>query len=101
MYIHTLHALYGDDIQPVKLLLELPAGRSYMPHQIRNIQMLLRKLQNKKVAMLADSVGLGKTASAIGVIREYRAGFNQNHRRVEVITPASLKRQWKEEMAYF
>lgn len=61
----------------------------------------MRKLTKKKVAMLADSVGLGKTASAIGVIREYRKWFNNNFRRVEVITPASLKKQWVEELWFF
>lgn len=65
MYIRTLHALYKDEVSPDEKLSELPEGRSYMPHQMRNIQMLLRKLQKKKVAMLADSVGLGKTATAI------------------------------------
>jgi hypothetical protein len=33
--------------------------------------LLLRRLRKYKVAMLADSVGLGKTTTAISVLKQY------------------------------
>lgn len=52
--------------------------------------------------MLADSVWLWKTASAIEVIKQYKNPKDKNRgRRVEVIVPSSLENQWHIEMAKF
>ncbi len=91
MYIKTLEHVYKDEIE-VDRDLEKLQGKTLQAFQERNIQQLLRRLERYGVAMLADSVGLGKTVSAIGVIKQYKG-------RVVVISPASLVTQWNNELA--
>lgn len=58
---------------------------------------LLRALEMPRVTlMLADAVGLGKTIQAGLILRELM--LRRRIRRVLVITPASLRTQWHEEM---
>ena len=58
---------------------------------------LLRALEMPRVTlMLADAVGLGKTIQAGLILRELM--LRRRIRRVLVITPASLRTQWREEM---
>ena len=58
---------------------------------------LLHALEMPRVTlMLADAVGLGKTIQAGLILRELM--LRRRIRRVLIITPASLRTQWREEM---
>lgn len=98
LYIKTLYEMFSEELEEEGVIEE---GTKLMPYQIRNVHMLLRKLNKKKVAMLADSVGLGKTATAVEVIKQYRKNQDKKKQRIEVIVPAALKHQWTVEMAKF
>src|SRR5262245_63469924 len=65
------------------------------PHQIDAALFALRSPLTKGV-LLADEVGLGKTIEAGLVICQYWA---ERKRRVVVICPASLRKQWALELA--
>jgi superfamily II DNA or RNA helicase len=59
---------------------------------------VLRALEMPRVAlMLADAVGLGKTIQAGMILRELM--LRRRIRRVLILCPASLRTQWREEMA--
>ena len=60
--------------------------------QIQNANSIIKKLERQGVAMLSDSVGLGKTYTAIKVIEYYKQNLNQ---RVVVISPVGLIQQWR------
>lgn len=98
-YIKTLHTLYEEEIE------EVPAaehdkkqGRTLFEFQLKNTQALQRRLNKYKVAMLSDSVGLGKTTTAINVIRNYLED-PAGRKRVEIICPKSIVQQWEKELA--
>lgn len=91
MYIKTLEYIYSDEVEDSKDIKQLQ-GKTLQAFQERNIKQLIKRLEKYKVAMLADSVGLGKTISAIGVIKQYKG-------RVIIISPASLVNQWEIELA--
>lgn len=96
MYIKALYEIYGDELVP-----QASTGNELeeilYSFQLRNSKLLLNKLARNGVAMLADSVGLGKTITAGAVIKTYIDEFSAN--RVYVIAPASLTSQWKTELA--
>ena len=94
MYIKTLYFWYEDQIKD-DLEIEQITGKTLASFQERNVKQLINRLNKYGVAMLADSVGLGKTISAIGVIKQYKKA----KQRVVVISPASLVLQWREELA--
>ncbi len=101
MYIKTLYELYKDELTS-DVEISDHNKHTLMPHQIKNVQNLIRKLERNKVAMLADSVWLWKTATAIEVIRQYKyPSDSKRGRRVEVIVPSSLERQRIKEMWKF
>jgi superfamily II DNA or RNA helicase len=59
---------------------------------------VLRALEMPRVAlMLADAVGLGKTIQGGMILRELM--LRRRIRRVLILCPASLRTQWREEMA--
>lgn len=64
------------------------------PHQIDAATFALRKPLSKGV-LLADEVGLGKTIEADLVLCQYWA---ERKRRLLVISPASLRKQWSLDM---
>lgn len=64
------------------------------PHQIEAALFALRNPLQKGV-LLADEVGLGKTIEASLVLCQYWA---ERRRRLMVICPASLRRQWAQEL---
>jgi superfamily II DNA or RNA helicase len=67
--------------------------------QVEDFQLLplLRALREPRVSLLlADDVGLGKTIEAGLVLQELL--LRRRIRRVLVLTPASLRRQWQQEM---
>lgn len=64
------------------------------PHQIEAALFALKNPLNKGVLM-ADEVGLGKTIEAGLVISQYWA---ERKRRLLIICPAALRKQWAEEL---
>lgn len=92
MYIKTLDYMYGSLLKEDRDI-ETLSSRKLQNFQERSIKQILWRLDKNGVAMLADSVGLGKTITAIGVIRQYTG------RRIIVIAPKSLAGQWENEIA--
>lgn len=92
MYIKTLDYMYGTLLKEDRNI-ETLSSRKLQSFQERSIKQILWRLDKNGVAMLADSVGLGKTITAIGVIRQYTG------RRIIVIAPKSLAGQWENEIA--
>lgn len=96
MYIKTLYELYTDEIVEDTQLSEETSDILF-DFQQRNAKLLLNKLDKHGLAMLADSVGLGKTITAGAVIKHYIE--EKNAKRIYVIAPASLTEQWREDLA--
>ena len=94
MYIKTLDLMYGDMLRQDKELERL-SSTSLLEFQKRSVGQLVERLSKNGVAMLADSVGLGKTITAIGVLKQER----YKDRRVVVIAPKSLVKQWNDAIA--
>src|SRR5262249_45218717 len=67
------------------------------PHQERGIAELVARLRRFNTAVLADSVGLGKTRTTCAVIRSLRD--QQQLTRAAVLTPRKLERNWRIEFA--
>lgn len=65
------------------------------PHQI-DAAMFAFKSPLSKGSILADEVGLGKTIEAGLVIAQK---WSEGKRRILIITPANLRKQWAQEMA--
>jgi ERCC4-related helicase/HKD family nuclease len=97
MYIKTLHTLYKQEIEDEDFELEVSTKRSLFDFQQKNAQALLRRLRKYNVAMLADSVGLGKTTTAISVIKNYLED-ESGRKRIEIICPKSIVQQWEKEL---
>jgi ERCC4-related helicase len=98
MYIKTLHILYKEELEDeVDDDAEKKLGRTLFDFQKKNTRALLRRLNKYKVAMLSDSVGLGKTTTAINVMREY-FDTPEGRKRVEIICPKSIVQQWEKEL---
>ena len=96
MYIHSLYRIYGRELQDekeCKVDSEDPTSGKpqLLRFQVQNANSLIKKLERQGVAMLSDSVGLGKTYTAIKVIEYYKYNKNQ---RVVIISPAGLIQQW-------
>jgi len=97
-YIKTLYELYKEEIEDdSEVLSENGQGKTLFNFQQKNVHALLRRLRKYKVAMLADSVGLGKTITAISVLKQY-IDNPEGKKRVEIICPKSLVRQWEKEL---
>lgn len=96
-YIKTLHDLYSDELVEENLDETIKGRYDLLDFQVKNVHALIRRLRKYKVAMLADSVGLGKTYTAIEVIKQY-LNTESGQQRVEIICPKSLKTQWEKEM---
>ena len=97
VYIKTLIEVFPDElIPPMKLSEEI--GDILYTFQNRNAGILINKLNKMGVAMLADSVGLGKTVTAGAVIKNYLDSGKNN---VVVIAPAALKQQWINDLGSF
>ena len=96
MYLRTLYELYSEELVP-DFSVAGEIEEVLFDFQIRNAKLLLRTLEKYGLAMLADSVGLGKTITAGAVIRHYVEELEA--RRVYVISPANLTTQWREDLA--
>ncbi|MEX2029266.1 MAG: SNF2-related protein [Candidatus Paceibacterota bacterium] len=95
MYMATLWHLYKNEVTE-EITLSNDASKNLYAFQQRNAQLLINKIEKTGLAMLADSVGLGKTITAGAVIKYY---LEQGARRIYVIAPARLKLQWKDDLA--
>jgi len=94
-YIKTLMEVYPDELLPPEAL--SPDVKDVLfTFQYRNAQILINKLERMGLAMLSDSVGLGKTITSGGVINHYK---QKGATRIYVIAPASLKSQWVQDLA--
>ena len=67
-------------------------GRSFLPYQRAGISFALAH----RSVLIGDDMGLGKTAQAIGVLNA-----DESLRKVLIICPASLTRNWVREMGFF
>ena len=84
----------GGDIDRIAASL-FDASVDLNPHQIDAALFALQNPLSKGV-LLADEVGLGKTIEAALVIGQYWA---ERRRRLLVIVPAALRKQWAEELS--
>ena len=103
MYIHALFRIYGQDLLDEKeRKVEIDGPSTGKPQllkfQIQNANSLIKKLERQSVAMLSDSVGLGKTYTAIKVIEYF---FKTKNQRVVIVCPAGLISQWEKAFADF
>ena len=95
-YIRALMEIYPEEIIPPQILNKDTADILFS-FQNRNAGILINKLNNNGIAILADSVGLGKTITAGAVIKFY---MEQNSKcNTLIIAPAALKQQWKDDLA--
>lgn len=93
-YIKTLMECFPDEM--VKLPeLDTHSQDILYKYQSRNASILINKLEKMGTAILADSVGLGKTITAGAVISHY-IGIGKD--RIVIIVPASLKNQWRDDL---
>lgn len=95
MYMATLWHLYQNEVTD-EITLSDDVSKNLYAFQQRNAQLLINKIEKTGLAMLADSVGLGKTITAGAVIKHY---LEQGARRIYVIVPARLIPQWKDDLA--
>lgn len=95
MYMATLWNLYKSEVTD-EVVLSGDISKNLYAFQQRNAQLLINKIEKTGLAMLADSVGLGKTITAGAVIKHY---LEQGARRIYVIAPARLIPQWKDDLA--
>lgn len=93
-YIKTLLEVFPDELVDLP---ELDANSQDIlyKYQNRNASILINKLEKMGMAILADSVGLGKTITAGAVISHY---ISQGKNRIVIIVPASLKNQWRDDL---
>lgn len=93
-YIKTLMEVFPDELiktEPFSPRVE----KILHPFQNQNALSLRRKLQSNGVAMLSDSVGLGKTVTAAAVINQY---LHDGYENIIVLPPAAIKQQWIDEL---
>jgi hypothetical protein len=88
------HRRRGGDLDRIGQAL-FDAAVDINPHQIEAALFALQNPLSKGV-LLADEVGLGKTIEAALVLGQYWA---ERHRRLLVVCPASLRKQWAMELA--
>ncbi len=95
-YIKTLIDVFPDELIK-KPELGAQVKDILYAFQNRNAGILINKLEKMGVAILSDSVGLGKTITAGAVIRHY---VDKGAKRIIAIVPASLKEQWRSDLAH-
>lgn len=96
VYMKTLMELYPDEmISPAELSDE--TQDILYSFQNRNAGILINKLNRMKLAVLSDSVGLGKTITAGAVMKHYLEK-KDDKTNILVVSPASLKQQWEDDL---
>ena len=95
LYAHELRRRHasGDAEKLAGTLLDAQVDLN--PHQV-DAALFAFQSPLSKGAILADEVGLGKTIEA-GLLLSQR--WTEGSRRILVITPANLRKQWAQEMA--
>lgn len=93
LYLRTLMEVYKNKIDAEKQEIIATKSKNLYDFQQSNVKNLTSILNEYGVAMLADSVGLGKTISAIGVIKQYQ------NQRVVIVAPKTLTGHWETELA--
>ena len=91
---HRARALLADAAPPGALKAARLARIDLLPHQLEPALAVLRG-QGTRV-LLADEVGLGKTVQAALIVAELRLRGAAD--RVLILTPASLRTQWANEL---
>ncbi|PWG60782.1 SNF2-related protein [Bifidobacterium catulorum] len=97
VYIKALTCLFPDELAP-SLDIEQSNDDVLYTYQKRNAGLLISKLHKNRTAILADSVGLGKTVTAGAVIRHYH---DNGKRNIVILPPAKLKGQWRQDLKEF
>ncbi len=95
VYIKTLMEVFPDELLPPKELTDDLQDVLYA-FQNRNAGILINKLEKMGVAILSDSVGLGKTITGGAVVKHY-IDFGKTN--VQIIAPAALKQQWIDDLS--
>lgn len=86
------NAVAGSRATDSVISIPAPEGKTYLPFQKAGIAYAIAE-NNRKGTLFADEMGLGKTVQAIGVINA-----DPSIKKVLVVCPASLKRNWKNEL---
>ncbi|MEB6339914.1 SNF2-related protein [Mammaliicoccus sciuri] len=94
VYIKTLMEVFPDELIEVSPF-NPDIEKVLHEFQKQNALNLRKKLDMMGVAMLSDSVGLGKTITAAAIIKQY---IYDNKGNIAIIPPASLKQQWIDEL---
>ncbi|GAA6237397.1 DEAD/DEAH box helicase family protein [Apilactobacillus micheneri] len=94
VYIKTLMEIFPEEMVDIKPL-DKNIKKILHPFQYQNAMSLLRKLFSNGLAMLSDSVGLGKTITSSAIIKRYIEDGKNN---IVIMPPASLKNQWVDEL---
>ena len=94
VYIKTLMEVFPDELIDVSPF-DSDIEKVLHEFQNQNALNLRRKLDTMGVAMLSDSVGLGKTITAAAIIKQY---IHDDKVNIVIIPPASLKQQWVDEL---
>jgi len=94
LVIQTFASRHGAEFLQVDFDIERDA--QLFPHQKRGAAELVVRLQKLGVALLADSVGLGKTRTVATVIKLLRQ--HQLIEQAAVLTPTKLKHNWLVEL---
>ncbi|MCK1195245.1 DEAD/DEAH box helicase family protein [Streptococcus uberis] len=94
VYIKTLMEVFPDELIDVSPF-DSDIANVLHEFQNQNALSLRRKLDTMGVAMLSDSVGLGKTITAAAIIKQY---IHDGKINIAIIPPASLKQQWVDEL---
>ncbi|MDD9811539.1 MAG: helicase-related protein [Gammaproteobacteria bacterium] len=100
VYFKTLMEIFRDRIEAreqtrewlgVTDLRDTQVWRTLFPFQRDGVIGIINRLEQHNGCILADSVGLGKTYTALAVIRYYEA----KNQRVLVLCPKKLSENWK------
>lgn len=94
LVIQAAASRYGTYLLQVDYDMERDA--ELFPHQMRGAVELAVRLQKLGVALLADSVGLGKTRTTATLIKLLRQ--HQLIRQAAVLTPSKLEHNWQAEL---
>jgi len=102
-HLRLLASLYAERIAklsiPTAAAFPIDPDRSLhpTPEQEEGVLALVQRLEQTRLAFLADSVGLGKTITALGVAAYMRR--NGLSKRVSLIAPRKLWDHWKADCA--
>ena len=99
MYMKTCMEIFEDDTTKDEIEVKGSTEIELYHFQKENAQNIYNKLEKNRLAMLADSVGLGKTITAGAVINHYAR--KQKCHNICVLGPPSLARQWQSELYKF